>query len=81
MGARRSKWESAEWHLPNGRTIWADAMPTAVELDVSDGTTRHYPMSLPPGTRITGIRVDGRRWAECPERDWDAVDGIKEVDS
>lgn len=79
--AGRSKWESVEWHLPNGRTVWADARPTAVEFDVSDGTTAQHLMTLPPGTRIERIRVDGELWVRRPRRDWDNEDGIKEVDA
>ena len=60
--------------------MWADARPTVVEFDVSDGTTSQHLMTLPPGTHIEHIRVDGERWERRPERDWDSVDGIKEVD-
>ena len=77
---RHSKWQFAEWHTPDGRTIWAIDKPTMVEVDISDGTTRHYPLALRPDERVVGIKVNGRRWRECQDKDYDNIDSVREVD-
>ena len=51
-----------------------------VDVDISDGTTRHYPLALRPDERVVGIRVNGRRWTECPDKDYDNIDSVREVD-
>ena len=73
------KWGTTEWHLANGRRVWA-TNPALVEIHMSDGAVRHYPMELPEGVSVSCVSVDGRRWVEPPSRDWDAVESVKEVD-
>ena len=77
---RPSKWETVEWRMPNGRTVWAIDEPVMVDIGISDGTVRHYPLALPEGLHVAWVSVSGDRWVRRGMKDFDNIESAEGID-
>jgi len=77
------RWRDQEWHEPWGGRRWTSpngreiALPDGdepfeLEVDTSDGERAWFHFARRAGTRVTAVKVNGRRYVPAPERDWDS---------